>query len=383
MRDAIIVGGGPAGSLSARMLARDRDVVVIEEHAVSGTPLECTGLVSPEVIGMLGVEPTVFNSFSKADIVFPGGSVFRVECRDVAAQLIDRAEMDMLLAQSAVDAGAEYRYSERCVSYSVEDGIAKVVTDKGIHESRLAIGADGHSSVLRRCACRRGPDMHVRGIQVDLDHEDEEQDRIRILMGDEIAPGFFAWAIPFGDRTRVGLCTEWSHGAPMGYLKVLLKRLGLSDCRVVGRHAGKIPLGGIGDTFSESTLLIGDAACHVKPVSGGGLYPILKSVPCLARTVDEAFEADDFSASFLSRYQKGWESAIGRELSRGFKLRRMYCNLSDGDLDSIFRIIDQPFVRDIVSGASIDRPSDIFPKMLRHPITAMRLAPYLLKGLKV
>lgn len=382
MRDVVVVGGGPAGSLSAGLLARNRDVVVLEEHASSGKPLECTGLVSPEVLSLLDVKPAVFNSFSKADIVFPGGSVFHAECRDVAAVLIDRTELDVLLAHSAEDAGAEFRYSERCESYSVEGGIAKVSTGKGVYESRIAIGADGHSSMLRRAVCDRGPDMTVRGIQVDLAHEDSEQDRIKIIMGGDIAPGFFAWSIPCGDSTRVGLCSEWSHGPPADRLKALLKKLGLSDCRVLDRHAGKIPMGGCGDTFGDGTLLIGDAACQVKPVSGGGLYPILKSAPCLARAVEEAFESGDFSSGFLSRYQRYWRSAVGGELSRGYRLRRMYCNLSDDDLDSIFRIVDRPFVHDIVSGASIDRPSDIIVKMLRHPVSAMRMAPYLLKGMR-
>ncbi len=79
MPDVVVVGGGPAGSMSARLLAKSHDVTVLEDHPVSGTPLQCTGLVSPDVISMSGVGPTVFNSFSKLNAHFPDGSVFVIQ----------------------------------------------------------------------------------------------------------------------------------------------------------------------------------------------------------------------------------------------------------------------------------------------------------------
>ena len=45
-RDVIVVGGGPAGLAAARSLAGDgRSVLVLEEHAVVGEPVHCTGLL--------------------------------------------------------------------------------------------------------------------------------------------------------------------------------------------------------------------------------------------------------------------------------------------------------------------------------------------------
>ena len=381
MRDIVVVGGGPAGSASARLLARDHEVTVLEEHPVSGLPLECTGLVSPDVLEISGIRPTVYNTFSKADFHFPDGSVFSIDCGKPTALLIDRTEFDTRLAQSAMDAGAEYVYSERCSAYYAKDGVGRVLADSGTtYESRIVIGADGHSSRVRRSVCNFMPEMQVRGLQADIRKEMDVQDTIDIYMGSELAPGFFAWSIPFGEFTRIGLCCEWSCGKPSQFLDPLMRKLGFEGCQIISRNAGKIPLGHLKQTYFDNTLLIGDSACHVKPISGGGLCPILKAAPHLAAAVDHAFAIGDFSASALSSYQSGWEAEIGAELKRGYKLRSVYNNLSDKDLNKIRRIIDKPFVRDIALTADIDRPSEVCLKVMRHPLTLLRLFPFLVKG---
>ena len=82
----------------------------------------------------------------------------------------------------------------------------------------------------------------------------------------------------------------------------------------------------------------------------------------------------------LSSYQSAWEADIGKEIKRGFKLRRMYNRLSDKDLNGILNAVDKPFIREIALTADIDRPSEICMKVFRHPLTLMRLFPYMVKG---
>ena len=46
VRDVVIIGGGPAGTITAARLARERhDVTILEEHARIGSPVHCTGLL--------------------------------------------------------------------------------------------------------------------------------------------------------------------------------------------------------------------------------------------------------------------------------------------------------------------------------------------------
>lgn len=382
MHDIVVVGGGPAGSMSAALMAKDHDVTVLEDHTVSGTPLQCTGLVSPDVIEMSGVRPTVFNSFSKLNVHFPDGFMYSVDCGGVRAALIDRSQFDRLLSERAIDVGAEYLYAERCTSCVIgKDSVVTTASSGRALESKMVVGADGQGSLVRDLVCKDPPSMTVRGIQVDVKHRCDDQDAIDIWLGSDVAPGFFAWSIPYDDLTRVGLCSEWSYGPPADYLQPLLRKSGMEDSEIVMKSSGKVPLGLQKRTYSDRALLIGDAAGQVKPISGGGLYPIMKSAPCLAHTVDQAFANNDFSASMLSGYQKGWMKAIGSELRNGFRLRRMYNNLRDDELDSIRRIVDTPAVHELASNATIDNPSAMVIKALKNVPLAMRLVPYLLRGM--
>ena len=144
-------------------------------------------------------------------------------------------------------------------------------------------------------------------------------------------------------------------------------------------HSGKIPLGGIGRTVSDRCMLVGDAACQVKPVSGGGLYPGLTAAGILADVVDAALREDDLSERRLSRYAKGCDHAFGKELSRGYMLRRMLLRMDDGDLDAAGAYASREDVRSILDGIEIDRPSDVIGSLVRHPRAALAALPILMR----
>ena len=377
MHDVVVVGGGPAGSRTAALLARGADVLVLEEHRCSGIPMQCAGLITDDVIKLSGVTPDILSTILGAEVVFPDGSTVRVSSEKPIARAVDRAGLDSRMADAALSAGAEFSYGTRYISHSTSDRVS-IVTSTGDVESSSIVGADGHSSKVAKSVPGSGPEEYLRGIQADVAVRMEHQDMFRVRLGSRYAPGFFTWEIPCGDFTRIGLCTSWSAGPPAPYLKKLLSDIGVEE-RIIGMHSGKIPLGNGGNTVADRTALVGDAACQVKPVSGGGLYPGLTAAGILAETLLTSVRDGDFTKDTLVKYENDCDKAFGSELRAGRRLRRMFTRMSDEDLNAAGRYASRDDVRSILDGIDIDHPSRVVRELVRHPAAMLSAIPLIMR----
>ena len=380
MHDIVVIGGGPAGTISAGLLAKDHDVVVVENHDVSGTPTQCAGLITQDVIDMSGVAPDILNRIYGANVFFPNGNVLEVRSKSAKAVLIDREDLDRKLAEKAVDSGADILYGKSYEGHRVlQNGVSATVDGEEIM-AKIMVGADGQGSKTAMSIPGNGPKEYIYGIQADIRGRKEESDIMDLRIGSEFAPGFFSWEIPFGDFTRIGLCVSEA-GSPNDYLKRLLKKTSLQDSEIIRKYSGKIPLGGRKRTFGDRLVLIGDAAGQVKPISGGGLYPIMKAAPHLKDTVSNALSSGNVSARALSSYEKAWKSEIGKELSRGYRIRKMYNKLTDDDYNKVYDILERENIKKILNDISIDEPSGVAPFILKNPRAAVSFLPMILKAL--
>jgi flavin-dependent dehydrogenase len=80
MPDLAIVGGGPAGLLTARRCAEaGLEVVVLEEHAEIGAPTHCTGIVSLATAALAKIpDDIILGRLQLARLVSPGGAACEV-----------------------------------------------------------------------------------------------------------------------------------------------------------------------------------------------------------------------------------------------------------------------------------------------------------------
>jgi len=381
--DAVVVGGGPCGSLAAWTLAKlGADVAVFEEHREIGLPSHCAGHVSQKGLKRLGLHlpQKIFeNKIYGAVFYSPSGLEFRVKRSSPVTCVLNRELLDKHLAELAMKAGAQYFTGLRVNSIVSKSGsVAGVsVRRKGVKEivaSNIVIDAEGCSSLLLKRVGLQTLDrsMVVNAIQAEVDQVDD-MDMVEVYLGRKYAPGFFAWIIPKKNGSaKVGLATK--AGDPREYLRRLMqkhpvasKRLMKSKITSLSMHP--ISLGEtIPKTYANGLLVVGDAASQVKPTTGGGIIFGLLCAKIAGEVAYEAVKNGDFSEKFLSRYQFRWKKSIGFELNVMRQLRKRLNRLSNGQMDKIIGLCSRFGVAKALEDAGdVDYEGSALVRMIPYP----------------
>jgi flavin-dependent dehydrogenase len=348
--DVIVVGGGPAGSVSAWLLAERGHRVLLLDKARFPRHKACSEYVNPagaRLLGELGLAgdlQTLGAHRMEAMLIHaPGGRRFLADFgiaeAGSAAIGLSRYRLDSLLLGRAREAGVEVREGAHVRDVLVADGSVRGVecTIDGVRmtlKARLTIGADGRHGVVSRALGldvplrwprRTGLVAHYRGV-TGLGSWGEMH----------VAPrrqGYTGLAPLEEGLTNVAFVTDSSTVAGRaGSLEAFFEE-GLSGIpAVASRLARADRVGGIrgigpmahrarrvvGDGF----MLVGDAANFLDPFTGEGVYEALRGATLLAPVADAALRAGDLSADRLAPYR------VARR--RAFWAKRQVCWLVQG-----------------------------------------------------
>jgi geranylgeranyl reductase family protein len=316
--DVVIVGAGPSGCRTAEIVARKGyEVLILEEHPKIGKPVQCTGLVSKR-IGKIPKE-IVLNKIKRAKFCC-GKRYFEIKSKQKML-LLDREKYDIWLAERAEKAGAKFKLSTRFLDF--ED--SKVFTDRGKIETKILVGADGPNSSVAKAAGIKLPKNLLFALQVDVNSR-FDSDLVELWFGDDIAPGSFAWVVPENEEeARVGLLTEKN---PNFYLENFLeKRFGRIKAK--NKTGDFLRYGIIEKSVSNRVLLVGDAACQIKPFSGGGLVYNKICSEIAAKAIIKSLKENDFSEEFLlENYEKKWKKKLVWPILQGLAFKWIFSKIS-------------------------------------------------------
>jgi geranylgeranyl reductase family protein len=390
--DVIVVGAGPVGGFIASAISKAGfNVTLLEEHRIIGRPVQCAGLVSNRVFDILGKKIGVINEVKGAKVHSPSGKILDFVSRKPKAWVINRGEFDGAIAKKAVNNGCQLALGSKVTSCKRQDnGIIVEVKKNRNNEkikSQLVIGTDGVGSIVARSFGFLKPGEVISGFGAECSgNRDIDSEFVDIIVGNKIAPGFFAWVIPTGEEARIGLCTSQGKKNTYQYFLKLLshpvvkERMG--DVKIDHYITGAIPLGPMKKPYSEGIMLAGDAACQVKPLSGGGIYLGLLCGKHCADVAISALENDDVSEYGLAHYEKRIKNDVGRELKRAYALRKIYVELKDKHLEEGFSVLsDEKILKLISEQGDIDYPSGLTKAVLKKAPRLMKFAGPVLKSL--
>ena len=382
MHDVVVVGGGPTGCYVASLLGqRGYDVHVLEEHSVIGDPVDCSGVIGSESFTALGFPASLkLGEVNSLTLVSPSKLEVRFLPPSSLACVVDRASFDRAIARKAEASGATFHLGSRVVELRQEKGYVEVRLEseswepissaRSTMKAALVILAGGPRYKFQRELGMGQPANFLKTAQTEVEVQGIKE--AKVFLGSELAPGSFAWIVPFRregiEFARIGVSAKVR---PLSYLKKLLRQLyaqGHLYSHDVPIRSWVIPISPLRKTYADHVLAVGDAAGQTKPTTGGGIYYGLLCAQAAAKTVAGAFEKRDFGANTLSRYETEWRRRLGREISMGFFFRRLAGKLTDGEIDDLFRIVHSDGVLAAVSRkARFDWHKDVVYFALRHP----------------
>jgi geranylgeranyl reductase family protein len=294
--DAIVVGAGPAGSVTAVHLARAGARVLVVDKARFPRDKPCGGGLTLRAVKELPVspEPVVEHRVNRVGLRLRYGRRIERGSPTPFILMTQRRRLDHYLLEQAAAAGADVRDGVKVTDIAVgDDGVSVSVGGEQVRAAAL-VGADGANGIVRRVAGLRTEYAMAVAFEGNVPNKTARADRYAGMAEVELAivPGGYGWVFPKGDHVNVGVGGWESEGPTLRrHLERLCEQHGIAFAAVEDLRGHRLPLRRPGsDASSGRVLLVGDAAGLVDPLSGDGLYEAFVSARIASRWIPDLLD---------------------------------------------------------------------------------------------
>jgi digeranylgeranylglycerophospholipid reductase len=353
--DVLVIGAGPAGSMTAKWAAKaGAKVLMIEKRQEIGSPVRCGEGMSKDWLTDVGIKTGrwVNLEVEGARIYSPSEKVFEINEKHAGNEVgyvVERDEFDKQLAIDAANEGVEVRLKTAATGILKENGqvVGAKVKQFGATfdvRAKVTIGADGFESQVGRWA-GLSTNLALRDMDTCLQYRMTNVDcdvRYCDFYLGKVAPGGYVWIFPTADGlANVGI------GVQVSQIKTMAEARSYLDAWIDHHPAyakgKKIDMVGGGvsiapplkQTIVDGFMLVGDAARMIDPLTGGGIANGCIAGKICGTVAAEAVHSGDATKTVLDKYEKGWRVRLEEKLYRNWLAKEKLTTLSDETFDKI------------------------------------------------
>ena len=172
----------------------------------------------------------------------------------------------------------------------------------------------------------------------------ERSDVVELYIGKKIAPRGYIWVFPKSNSSAnigIGINGAGCERTAKEYLDEWIEmKKNFRHGSIIEIVAGCIPVGGLMKNMVGNGILgVGDAVNQVNPIHGGGIAEAIHGGRIAGEVIVHAHQNNDFSSSFLEEYNKKWWEIRGNKLKRIEKVREIFENMSDEEMNTLAEIV--------------------------------------------
>jgi digeranylgeranylglycerophospholipid reductase len=386
--DVVIVGAGPAGSVTARFASESgTKVVMIDRRPEIGIPVLCGEGISQRVDkwGVLEGEEWLAKKVDGAKIFSPDDTMVTISkemAGDETGYVVYRERFDKELVRLAGKAGAKLILRTEAVGLEKKKGKITGINvtqdnDTFTINADVIVAADGVESKVGQWA---GLNTLVKPydletcFQYTLENVEYESDYCEFYLGKNRAPGGYVWSFPKKKgEFNVGIGILASLSKP-GRAKQLLDRF-ITNHPIYKNGtptrmlAGAVPVAKPIGTVADNLILVGDAARHADAITGGGLTTAIQGGKIAGKTLGHAVEIQKFDKETLMEYEIGWKKAFSQKLQRDYLVKEILLDFDDKTLNMLADSLKN-YKFDEFSTLSL-----VKALVLKHPTLLIKLKP--------
>lgn len=339
MHDVIVIGGGPAGSTAATLLARKGfSVLLLERERFPRFQIgESLLPYNNDLFDRLGVSEQLWDGEFQpkygATFITGDGRVGYDFCFDRTLPpeyhrsfQVKRARFDDLLLRNAKATGVDVREETSVTAVSIDQQDRAVVqTANGErHEARFVIDASGHGAIVGSRIGDKSDVATLKKIAIFAHYRGVRRARGReggntVIV---VLRNAWFWLIPVGeDVMSVGLVVDRDHFVASGLQPEQMlqqtiaatpwmrNRMSESE-RVTQVYARKDFSYRMRNIAGPNFALVGDAAGFLDPIFSTGVFMAMKSADMAADAVEEKLRHGSMRA--LRKYERDMTGALGK-----------------------------------------------------------------------